>query len=478
MQIKQQGNAQGGDLLPKRLPLVIEPSNRDDTTDKDARLVNCYMETKAGREGNEYWIYKRPGILDSGTGQAASTGRGVYNWRGNIYSIFGATLYKDGVNKGTVDTTNGVYKFSSCMGVTPKLQLGNGVKAYNYDDAGGLVQIVDADFPAAFVKGWAFLDGTTYVMTADASIQGDDINDPVNWDPLNQLTAEIEPDGGVALGKQLVNAIAMKQWTTEVFYDAGNATGSPLGRVAGSKADVGCVSADSVQDCDGTLVWVTQARNASASVVAMVGLKVSTISSKGVERLLEGADFGVVYSWYIKVDSHRFYVVTLKNQNLTLACDLNEVIGTERAWHQWTDVNGKYFPIVASTFDSSMRRVVQHESNGKLYYVDPDFTNDAGSIIVSDIYTPNFDGGTRRRNKLMNILEPICDQQVGSELLVRSSDDDYKSWTNFRSLDLSQPRPMLTDCGTFRRRAHNFRHQSDTRFRMQAVEMQLDLGTL
>lgn len=45
--------------LPKRLPLVLEPENRDESTDKDAKLVNGYVE-KSKHEG-EYWLFKRPG---------------------------------------------------------------------------------------------------------------------------------------------------------------------------------------------------------------------------------------------------------------------------------------------------------------------------------------------------------------------------------------------------------------------------------
>lgn len=515
-----------GDLIPKRLPLVVEPANRDTTTNKDARLVNCYTETHGQGQNAEFWIFHRPGLLDSGTGQAASAGGGVYNWMGNIYSVFGSTLYKDGVSKGTVDSTNGVYKFSSSMETPEKLQLGNGVKAYNYSDAGGLVQIPStgtvvtagsfivgqtyiiatvgttdftlvgaasntvglsfdatgvgagtgtatvSGFPTTFVKGWAFLDETTYVMTAEADIQGSKLNNTSLWSPLNTVTAEIEPDRGVALGKQLVNVIALKQWTTEVFYDAGNATGSPLGRVPGAKANYGCISADSVQDCDGTLMWLSQARNGSACVAMMDSLKVVPVSTRPVERLLDGANFSPVYSWYIKVDGHRLYVLTIKNANLTLVFDLQE-----RIWHQWTDAAGNYFPIVSATFDSSMRRVLQHESNGKLYYASPAYVNDDGTVVPRDIYTPNFDGGVRRR-KCMNFMEIIADQQPGSTLQIRVSDDDYQTWSNFRPVDLSQPRPHLTECGTFYRRAYHFRHSSNTALRLQAVEMQIDLGVL
>jgi hypothetical protein len=436
------------------------------------------METRSlGNQEYEHWIYERPGLLeDSRPPAAAATGRGIFNWRDDIYSIFGNKLYKNGVAiAGTVDTTNGNYRFDSCMGATPKLQLGNGVKAYNYDTAGGLVLINDADFPAAFVKGWCYLDGTTYVMTAAAAIQGSDVNDPVNWNPLTVLIAQIEPDRGRALTKQLVYVIAFKEWTTEIFYDAANATGSPLGRVQGSKANWGCLSSDSVREISGALFWIGQSKNSSPEILMMDNLKVETVSTKPIERLLEQATLTNVFSWTLKLEGHRFYILTLKDENLTLAFDLDE-----RGWSQWTDVNGDYLPIVDSCLNSSLQHLLQHESDGRIYLASSAYATDNGELITVDIYTPNFDGGTRRR-KTLTLLEVVSDQQAGSELLVRVNDQDYDAakWSGFRRLDLSRKRPFITDCGTFVRRVHHFRHQKPVRMpRIQAVEMQLLLGTL
>lgn len=463
--------------LPKRIPLMIEPQNRAASTDKDSRLVNCFVETQDTGGGKEQWIYSRPGLDEASRPPAANaTGRGVFNWLGDIYSIFGNKLYKNGVAlAGTVDTSNGVYKFDSCLGATPKLQIGNGVKGYNYDSGAGLVLIVDPDFPPSFVKGWAYLNGTSYVMTPTAHIQGDDINDPVNWDPLNDILAQIEPDQGKALAKQLVYVIALKQWSTEVFYDAGNAVGSPLGQVQGAKQNYGCVSSDSVQDIDGALYWVCSSKTAGCQVAAMDQLKLDIISTKPIERLLQDADWSTTFSWQVSVQGHRFYVVTTKVSNLTIAYDLDE-----KLWHQWTDVNGNYMPIVASTYDSSSRAILQHESNGRLYYCNATYTNDDGVKIVSDIITPNFDAGVQSRGKYLPIMRFVADTVSGSELQVRHNDNDYDrdSWSTPRRVDLSQKLPTLENCGSFNRRAWWLRHESNTRMRIKAVEVQLDLCTL
>jgi len=459
--------------MPKRLPLVVEPENRDDTTLKDARLVNCY--TEKSKDGT-YNIYKRAGTLtQSQPSGGAANGYGVYNWKNDIYSIFGATMYKNGTPlSGTLDTTGGVYRFNQILGSTNKMFFDNGVKAYNYDPSGGIVQVTDVNLITNRVKGSAYLDASTYVMNNTATIQASALNDTTSFPALNTLIAQIEPDGGVALAKQLVYVIAMKQWSTEVFYDAANATGSPLGAVQGAKVNFGCVNADSVQDIDGTLFWIATNRSAAPQVMAMDNLKAEIVSTKPIDRLLDELDFTNVFSWQFKDEGHKFYIVTIKNSNLTLAYDL-----TEKMWHQWTDTNGNYFPVVASTYTSTLQHIWQHETNGKLYYGDRDYTNDDGNVIQCDIYTPNFDGGTKRR-KQMEALEFIADKQAGSTLMVRVNDYDYdpSKWTNFRAVDLSKNQPRLTNCGTFTRRAHNLRHRSNTTMRLQAIELQLDIGTL
>lgn len=470
--------AQAGSVaVPKRLPLVIEPENRNDSTAKDARLINCFMESHRTAEGQtEYWIYKRPGLDEFQRPPAANAaGRGVFNWRGAIYSVFGATLYQDGVAiAGTVDATGGVYRFDSCLGATPRLVLGNGVEAYRYDSGGGLVLINDADFPVTFQKGWAYLDATLYVLKANAHVQGSDPNDPSAWDPLNDILAQIEPDQGVALSKQLVYIVAFKEWSIEVFYDAGNTTGSPLGAVQGAKVSYGCGSQDSVQNINGVLYFITVSRTAGIQIGQIDQLKFDVISTKAIERLIQTADLTTIFSWQLALEGHSWYIVTFKTNNLTLAYDMKE-----KLWWQWTDESGNYCKIVDSTYDTGGVAILQHETNGRLYHASSSYTSDDGAAIQVDLYTPNFDAGVQSRRKALHRMYFIADQDAGNELLVRCNDHDYKAnkWTNFRRVNLGLARPVLDACGSFTKRAHNIRHKQDKRLRLKAVELQLDIGT-
>lgn len=459
--------------IPKRLPLAISPQNRGNSPRYDSRLLNAYVER--GEQEGEYFIYERPGLSEQSRPPAGNAaGSGLFTWNNDVYSIFADKLYRNGVAvAGTVNTAGGVYRFDSCLGATPKLLFGNGVEAYYYDTSGGLVNITDADFPSTFVKGWFYLNGTNYVMTPTAFIQGDDINDPSSWNPLNIIQAQIEPDAGIALAKQLVYGVALKQLSAEVFYDAGNPTGSPLGRVEGAKQNYGCLSSDSVQDLGGILLWLGWSKDGAAQVLKMENLKVDIVSTKPIERLLEGAVLTNVFSWNIKLEGHRFYVLTLKDENLTLAYDIGE-----NMWSQWTDTNGNYLPIVASCATPDLRHIVQHETNGRLYLVSSDYATDAGDLIDVNVYTPNFDGGTKRVKQL-GMMFFDTDQKVSGTLKVRCNDDDYnpKAWTNFRPVDMNLQKPYLDACGTFIRRAYHFQFKEPVRMpRLKAVDLQIDLG--
>jgi len=452
-----------------RLPLVITAMNRDSSTDRDSRLVNGMVELH-GEE--DYDIYKRPGFSLYQASVGTVNGNGVTNWLGDIYAIFGDTLYKNGVAvAGTVNTAGGRYTFDAILGATPKLFFKNTAKAYTYDSGAGIVNVTDADYPSTTVRGSVYIDGYTVVMNPTANIQTSASNDPTVWDPAATLVAQIEPDAGVAIAKQLVYVVAFKSDSTEFFYDAGNPTGSPLGPVQGQKVSMGCRHADSIANSEGVLFWIAKSRASGVSVRMMSSGKPDLISNESIDRLLRAGDYTTVYSWCTRINGHLLYAVTLAASNLTLVYDTKS-----KLWYQWTDSSGNYLPYVDMTFDSSQNAIFQHATNGALYKLDMANTTDAGSVFPVDIYTPNFDGGTRFK-KMLNRINFVADQTPGSSLGLRASDDDYQTWSQFRTVDMGVTTPHLMNCGTFRRRAFHIRHQAATPMRIKSLELDILRGT-
>jgi hypothetical protein len=452
------------------LPLVAKPNNRGANLLTDARLVNTLAEMS--EDGKGWEIRKRFGFSLAATPNANTSGQGQFGWKGANYSIFGGNFYQNTTQIATgLDTTNGVYRFQIVGNNPGYLVMGNGVKAYWYNGT-TFAQITDSNFPASFVKGFAYLDSYMYVMDGQGQIwEATNQNDPRTWNALDMIKAQIEPDSGMALAKQINYIVALKAWTTEIFYDAGNASGSSLGSIPGSKQPFGCASADLVQQMNDLLIWTSQDQSATYQVVLMQNLQAKVVSTPAIERLLQGANFTGCYSLLLKHAGHMVYVATLPASNLTLAYDIPYDL-----WHIWTDVNGNYWPYCAVSYLNGYR-YLQSPTTGAFYSMDMDYVypNDNGVIVPADIYTPNFNAGTDR-TKTLSQMRFEADVKKGSLLYHRNTDDDYQSWTGMRRIDLSDNLPILTNCGQFRRRAWHFRHMSNTSLRLRGIYLQMAVG--
>jgi hypothetical protein len=482
------GNSQerSGFDIPTRWPLASQPDNRAAKFDKDSRLINCYAERDI--EDGGYQIEQRYGLATSpytfGVG-----GGGMYHWNLLFRELIasGNVLYALSLVGGIqVPQTigpfvgNGIVHYLQ-MSTVPTVIFGTGgTMPYNgltyITNGTSLVQVTDVNFPLNTVPGFVFLDGTTYVMTNTGIIYGSlNLNDPTLWDPLNTIRANSYPDFAIYLAQQLTYVVALKEWSTQFFYDAGNATGSPLAPVPGALLNYGCLSADTVQEIDGLLLWVTSSKTESSQVLLLENLAMTIVSTPGIDRQLGlGTPLSVFRSWTLKRGGHRLYCITNITSNVSMVYDIDQ-----KLWYQWTDYLGNYYPIVAIVPDQAGNLLAQNSASSSMYYIDTDFVypNDAGQIITVDIYTPNFDADVDRV-KMLSQMRFNADQVKGSLLDVRFSEDDYTNWTNFRRVNLGNKRPILSDCGSFYRRAYHFRQACNTPFRIESVDLQMGIGTL
>lgn len=481
------------DGKPLRISFDIQPDMipSQESLYKGPCIINGYAEKLPS--GN-YTIYKRPGLVFHSTPEA--NGRGIYNWNGStIIGVFGDSFYSDAI-AGTAaalavstDST-ALYSFVTSITSTTTVFFHNALAGYQYDSGTGVVtQVTDGDYPASTVYGAVWLDGTYYVMDASAYIYGSDLNNVMSWNPLNKIQAQIEPDAGVALFRQLSYVIAFKQYSTEVFYNAGNATGSPLARQTGSKLNYGCLNARTIQDINGTLYWVSLTKAGSVGVACMNNLTVELIGNDYVDRVVAGSG-GVstnLYSFVHVIPGHTFYCISSDTFNVTLAYDI-----AIKRWYIWTWYNGTAVPFYSSAVIFSGNTVLTYMQSypGSLYYssliTGTDYTGlTTQRTIDFSIVTPIFDGQTRRR-KYLKILDVVCDRPVNSGtktytkafLNARYTEDGYRTWSNFREIDLSLKKTRLTNCGTFVSRAYHFNYTAALPFKIEAMEMQVEEGTL
>lgn len=186
------------------------------------------------------------------------------------------------------------------------------------------------------VPGIVYLDGYFFVMDENAVIYNCDLNNAANWNALNFLSANIEPGSGVAITKSQNYVIAMKSWSTEFFYDAGNSPGSPLSPVLSAFSLVGCASGDSVASINGIVAWVSKTKQKGRAIHVMDGAQQKQVSTPDIERILNNDPMDNVYSYGLKISGHTFYVLGLRSSGLTLVYDM-----TSDSWNEWSSLEPK-----------------------------------------------------------------------------------------------------------------------------------------
>lgn len=442
---------------PPRVPLLASVSQRGESVKLDARLINGYVEKL---QNGDVVAIKRPGLV--GYRDFAGGGFGCYYWNGSVFAIVNGRFWKDGTDIGAVNSAGGFYSFSSNSAVIPSLFFHNTTNAYYYSSTGGLTA-VGAPPGNGMLLGAAFLDGTMYVLEQTVAVRGSDINNLATWSALNVIKAQMLPEPGKAIFRQLSYVVVLKEASMEGFYDNANPVGSPLAKAEGVFMPYGCRNARSLQVIEDSALWVTSGQS-GVTVMMLENMKPKIVSTPPVERLFQQLAFTNVYSWSFRLYGHRFYVITEKDANLTLVYDLS----TDE-WFQWTNSAGNYLDFIACTNTSDSQALVQDEA-GKLWKIEGTITNDNGNFIPFEIITPIWDGGTQT-DKVLTRMDALTDQNANGILSIRVSDDDYKTWSNWRTINLGKNEKSLHDCGTFKRRAWHVRYTANTTLRLKALEL-------
>lgn len=227
-------------------------------------------------------------------------------------------------------------------GILPTAYLTNTANRYT------VTQIVDADYPPNTVRGCAFLDGRFFVMTPSGEIAQSALEDAATWSALEYIQSQNDPGKGVFLAKIQNYLAAFKDWSTEFFYDAGNATGSILAPVQNASFQIGCASAGSVQELAGTVVWMGQTRDGfGRGIFQLEGQTPKKLSTNQVDKVLNNDSLASVFSWSANVGSHLLYGITLVATQVTLVYDF-----TSQLWSVFTSLASSGSDKVVSTISS------------------------------------------------------------------------------------------------------------------------------
>ena len=508
-----------------RVPLANPINSRTASLTKDSYSKNCYFEHVDGHLD----IIKRPGttlVNITGTAPAAGAPQGLFTFGDKLFAVSNNLMYKIENDFGSSLVTGsmsayvaGIYDLVSFnqTSTVPYMTVHNQNKLYTYklatntlSEATNFTTIQTAlagmtpPLPYRLVPGIVYLDGYTFVMTTGGRIYASSIEDPTAWNALDFITAEAEPDSGVGIVKHFNYLVAFGTWSTEFFADAGSNTftpgaGSPLLRQDSYRMEIGCADGGSIVKLEQSIMWVGKSKTHGKSVYILNGVSPIKVSTPAIERYLNSDQVTDIRAYTFKIEGHTFYVMTLHAIDLTFVYDVDE-----KMWYNWSfatvipdggtaiageaiagvavagntgfvpgSITEHYFhPTFFSEFHSGY--YAMDDDSGAIYQLSPTVYNDSGNSIYWTTVTPLMDSGTTKR-KFFRAIEVVGDKVTGT-MDVRFSDDDYNSWSTYRSVDLSADRSKLYQMGSSRRRAWQFYCTDNVPIRIQAAEISFDIG--
>lgn len=523
--------------MPKiNIPFISIQDNRTHLNTKDGYIQNCFIEKGAKlylvKRPGVYKILTFTGTAGIARGWIYSSSHSKY------YIVVGAKLYwiNNGLSAITEivlatplsSTTSPVFFTQAPNGANQSVMLQQpGSTGQLYEIVNGAppvgTLVADVDLITSNMVGAPVtLDTTLYKLTNTSStttIQGSDLSNPTSWTALNVINAYLYPDFGVTLAKFRNQIVVFKNNSTELFFNASNPTGSPLSRIPEAAFPVGCAVATSVVAIDNDLIWMSKDQNGGLGFHLLGANGLEKISSWQEDRILTSVEAivntGVVQATYLSFEGHKFYIIsidgTVPNNSAIpdiaipdLAIPDSTTPGTSsfsrtlvydvstKHWAEWssTTASGTQSSFFASfcisgssvsDTKSYSNAVLLDKSTGDIYEVSPTAIGSANPASYQDIraiqvkiVSNKLDGGTRNRKK-MRLLEILGDTDNNmSTLSVRYSDDDYKTWSTPRTVDLVG-RAFLPNLGMFRNRAFEFTHTDNKTLRLEAFEVDVEL---
>lgn len=444
-------------------------ATRDGTLTKDAKMVNCFLEVSEGGKD----AVSRPGLvlfraLPQGTAQ------GQFLCNGAAYSIVNDSIYNSnsGVLVAAIPTpgTAGLHYdvLSDVPQGTTFLKNAKGLWSFNGTT---VTKVTDVNYPTDTVPGLAYLDGRYYVMDPTGTVRGSDLQNGNSWPALNFIGADATLGVGIGLARHLNYIIAFYAQGTQFYYDAALSPGLPLAPVGNASWTTGCATGDSVVEIADMTNFIGRNAQHGRTVQQYTGLQMAQISNPYIEKILNRSTLVGVKAFGIKTAGHTFYLLTMPDISTTLCYDL-----LMSEWYVWSSVvggNEQYF-VGAHYVTDGTNDLLQDLTTGSVLKLDPTAYADASGPLSMRCVTPQYDWGSMKR-KRFSAGSLIADTQ-STTVQLRYSDDDYQTFSAYRTVDLSTVRKQLQRMGSSRRRAWELLHTDNAPCRVREFLLDMTVG--
>ena len=478
--------------------------------------------------GEKLYAGQRPSLRvttePADTESTDTQGRGVTFWNevGDFYFVTGRYLYRSSYS-GPIQDLGSVGRDKVFFAeVNDKLILidPSENKGWILDKAlpSSVTEITDADFPPnqgpslQLAGGAVSLDGYLFVMTTDGRLWNSNLNAPETWSAINFITADVSPDGGVAIFKHHNHICAIGQDSIEFFFDAGNPVGSPLQLRQDTSYLTGALDYNTISSTGGDILFLGREVSGTIGLHRLKSFKLERVSSDSIDMFINDTytadssdgdpmSFVVSSAWAgghlltfitsvgISVDNYKpkYTLVYDATTSLWGSFSSDLVAVEEFAVMGSTDPKGTtggrgsliFLSGALATVDFS-GEVSDYKLNYGYFedgYIEEGYMvpplDDVVAPITMEIVTVEYDMESST-NKTQHRMSLIGTTPASSEDLtpvdISWTDDRYRTFSPERPIDTGLRR-SLTRGGTFKRRAYSVKYTGLDRLRLEFIEL-------
>ncbi len=336
------------------IPFVGATYNGRSSNIDASRSVNFYPETNAADAKSVIALVSTPGtVLWAQIGPFPV--RGMHVFGGLLYVVAGGKLYSITTTGtisaalGTLATSTGLVAMEdnglavSGVGGNQLMIVDGSDEGYIYNVSTGVFTTISGGgWPATGAQGLTYIDGYFVIGNGNSmSASASDLYDGTTWSSLATSPASAAPDLVRAVINVHQQLWVIKEYTSEVWYDAGTPTtqGFPFSRISGAVIDYGTPAPASVARGDNSLFFLANQRNNNngeyVGVVEVSAFVPQIITPPAVVyRMSRYATVSDAFAYCYSSEGHTFYVVTFPVGNATWVYD-----AATQMWHErstWT----------------------------------------------------------------------------------------------------------------------------------------------
>ena len=376
-----------------------------------------------------------------------------------------------------------------------------------------IAKILDTDFitTGTQISAFAEMDGYLFYVTNAGSIYNSDLNSVTSFSATGFQSPNMSPDPPIAVARHKNTIVTFGSASKEVYFNAENASGSPLKRIPQYFDQIGTLDQRSVTTLENEIYFVSSPYDGDIGIFQVKDLKSNRISTPQVDRVIGNvaATNGAIYLSAFRLGGYPYLSVFMSlasdgpafnlllesgdailledGDNILLEDAPAEVAAFARLlvynidlklWSEWDCTQATFIDSISSGTANQIIATSRLLTDGKIYTMFPSgqgqLYEDDGTAFTMEVRTSKIDFGTSKRKRIFSI-RLICDSDATGTAYLSWSDDDYATWSTPRAFDLTSKEPKLPNCGSHKGgRAYKLTHASNSAFRAEALEIEYE----